>query len=49
MKTNLNAEEFFEKIMPEVVGKRGNIVFTLNNISVTIRTKDSIGNMLQDR
>lgn len=48
MKTNLNAEEFFEKIMPEVVGKRGNIVFTLNNISVTIRTKDSIGNMLQD-
>jgi len=48
MITNLNAEEFFEKISPHVLGKTGNIIFTLNDISVTINTKDSIGNMLQD-
>ena len=48
MITNLNAKEFFEKIYPQVVGKSGNIVFTLNDISVTINTKDSIGHMLQD-
>jgi len=45
---NLNAEAFFEKISPHVLGKTGNIIFTLNDISVTINTKDSIGNMLQD-
>ena len=48
MITNLNAEEFFEKISPNVLGKSGNIIFTLNDISVTINTKDSIGHMLQD-
>lgn len=48
MRIKLNAKEFFEKIHPQVVGKSGSIVFTLNNISVTINTKDSIGNMLQD-
>ena len=44
----LNAEEFFEKIYPEVVGKFGKIIFELNSIKVTINTKDSIGHMLQD-
>jgi type II restriction enzyme len=44
----LRAEAFFEKIYPEVLGKSGNIIFTLNDISVTINTKDSIGHMLQD-
>ena len=45
---HLNAEEFFEKIYPEVVGKFGKIIFELNSVAVTINTKDSIGHMLQD-
>lgn len=48
MKIKIGAEEFFDKIYPQVVGKFGNIIFKLNKISVTINTKDSIGHMLQD-
>lgn len=44
----LTPKEFFDKIYPEVVGKLGHIMFELNQISVTINTKDSIGHMLQD-
>jgi type II restriction enzyme len=44
----LNAEEFFDELYPNVVYKEGKIVFELNDIEVTINTKDSIGHMLQD-
>ena len=44
----LNAEQFFDEIYPNVVNREGKIVFELNNIEVTINTKDSIGHMLQD-
>lgn len=48
MKIKLSAEEFFTKIYPHVVKKFGTIIFKLNDLSVTINTKDSIGHMLQD-
>ncbi len=48
MKMQVNAEDFFNAIYPDVVGKTGKIIFELNNVSVTINTKDSIGHMLQD-
>ncbi len=48
MQTKLSAEDFFTQINPHVVEKFGSIIFKLNNISVTINTKDSIGHMLQD-
>ncbi len=48
MKTELKAEEFFTKIYPHVVEKFGSIIFKLNDLAVTINTKDSIGHMLQD-
>ncbi len=44
----LNAEQFYNEIYNEVVGKTGQIIFELNGIPVTINTKDSIGHMLQD-
>ena len=45
---HFNAQEFYNKIYNEVVGKTGQIIFELNGIPVTINTKDSIGHMLQD-
>jgi type II restriction enzyme len=44
----LNAQEFYNRIYNEVMGKTGQIIFELNGIPVTINTKDSIGNMLQE-
>jgi len=48
MNQQLNAQQLYEKLYPNVVGKFGQTSFTLNKLSVTINTKDSIGNMLQD-
>lgn len=44
----LNAQNFYNEIYNDVVGKTGHITFELNEIPVTINTKDSIGHMLQD-
>lgn len=44
----VSAQDFFNAIYPDVVGKMGKIIFELNNMPVTINTKDSIGHMLQD-
>lgn len=44
----MNAEEFYRTIYPNIVGKTGQITIELNKIKVIVKSKDSIGNMLQD-
>lgn len=44
------AEELYDKLVNdyEIIGKTGGINFTLKDISVSIKTKDSVGNLLQE-
>ena len=48
MPTEISSQDFYNMLRPDIVGKTGQIIFELNNVSVTINTKDSIGHMLQD-
>jgi hypothetical protein len=46
----VTAEELYSKLVDEyqIIGKRGNINFTLNGLSVLIESKDSVGNLIQE-
>lgn len=46
----VTAEELYSKLVDEyqIVGKSGNINFTLNGLSVLIKSKDSVGNLIQE-
>ena len=44
----ININEMYNKLKEEVVNSKGYSIFTLNNISVKMKSRDSIGNLLQD-
>ncbi len=46
----LTAEEIYKKLTTEenIIGKIGHIEFTLNDVSVRINSKDTVGNLLQE-
>jgi NgoBV restriction endonuclease len=47
---NLSAQDLYEKLVKDynIIGQKGAISFTLNDLTVSIKTKDSIGNLLQE-
>jgi NgoBV restriction endonuclease len=47
---SITAQELFDKILieSELVGKTGKILFSLNDFSVQINSKDSVGNLIQE-
>lgn len=48
--TRLTAEEIYQKLITEecIIGKIGYIQFTLNDVSVKINSKDTVGNLFQE-
>jgi type II restriction enzyme len=49
MVQQLTPQEFYNELIKDgIIGSTGEITLKLNNISVIIETKDSIGNMIQD-
>jgi len=46
----ISAQSLFDRITKDyqIIGKKGNIKFTLSDITVSIKTKDSVGNLLQE-
>lgn len=46
----ITAEQLYEKLTKEggIIGKKGVINFTLNDLSIAVETKDTIGNLLQE-
>lgn len=46
----LTAEDIYQKLTTEecIIGKIGHIQFTLNDVSVKINSKDTVGNLLQE-
>lgn len=46
----ITAKELYAKLVDDyqLIGQKGNIVFTLNGLSVEVKTKDTIGNLLQE-
>lgn len=46
----LTAEELFDKLTKEykIIGEKGSINFTLKDLSISIETKDTVGNLLQE-
>jgi type II restriction enzyme len=46
----LTAETIYRKLVDEynIIGETGNIKFTVKDLSILIRTKDSVGNLLQE-
>lgn len=43
-----NAQQFYNLLRSDILGKTGHLAFTLDNLSVRINSKDSIGHMLQE-
>lgn len=46
----LTAEQLYRKLVEEykIIGEAGNIKFTVKDLSIIIKTKDSVGNLLQE-
>ncbi len=46
----LTARELFDKLTKEyeIIGEKGNINFTLKDLTITVRTKDTVGNLIQE-
>lgn len=44
----IDENKMYEKLKSEIVGSKGESIFTLNEISVKMKNRDSIGNLLQD-
>ncbi|MES2240805.1 MAG: NgoBV family restriction endonuclease [Bacteroidota bacterium] len=46
----LTAEQLYKKLVEEykIIGEIGNIKFTVKDLSVLIKTKDTVGNLLQE-
>ncbi len=46
----LTAKELYNKLVGEykIIGETGNIKFTVKDLSILIRTKDTVGNLLQE-
>lgn len=46
----LTAEELYQKLVNEykLIGEVGNIKFTVKDLSILIKTKDSVGSLLQE-
>ncbi|WP_323587616.1 NgoBV family restriction endonuclease [Aliarcobacter butzleri] len=49
MPTFMTASQLYNALLQSgIINSQGNVTFTLNNISILIETKDSIGHMIQD-
>jgi len=49
MPIEITAREFYDRLIAgEIIDSTGNITFSLNNTTIQIETKDSIGNMIQE-
>ncbi len=46
----LTAEQLYKKLVEDykVIGEAGSIKFTVKDLSILIKTKDSVGNLLQE-
>ena len=46
----LSAQELYNKLINEykIIGEKGSIKFTLKDLSITVQTKDTIGNLIQE-
>lgn len=46
----LTAQELFDKLTKEygIIGEKGIIKFTLKDLTITVETKDTIGNLIQE-
>jgi len=46
----ITAKQLYNKLVKEceLIGKKGVILFTLNNLPVQVTTKDTVGNMIQE-
>lgn len=44
----ISIERMFDKLRTELVGARGESIFTLNDIEIKMKSRDSMGNLLQD-
>lgn len=46
----LTAQELYDKLTGEynIIGEKGDIKFTLKNLTITVHTKDSVGNLIQE-
>lgn len=44
----INIDKMYQKLRTELIGTKGESIFTLNDISVRMKSRDSIGNLLQD-
>lgn len=45
----LTADQLYEKLVKEynIIGETGSIKFTVKDLSILIKTKDTVGNLLQ--
>jgi hypothetical protein len=48
--TEITAQELYTKLVSEykLIGQKGTILFTLNDLAVKVISKDSVGNMIQE-
>ena len=46
----LTADQLYKKLVEEykIIGEKGSINFTVKNLSILIKTKDTVGNLLQE-
>jgi type II restriction enzyme len=46
----LTPEELFEKLTKEykIIGEKGDIKFTLKDLTITVKTKGTVGNLIQE-
>lgn len=46
----ITSEQLYKKLVEEykLIGQKGVILFTLNNLAVKVTSKDTVGNMIQE-
>ncbi len=46
----LTAEQLFERLTKEckISGEKGNFKFTLKDLTITVKAKDTVGNLIQE-
>ncbi len=46
----LSPKQLYEKLTKEykIIGEKGNIKFTLKDLTITVKTKDTVGNLIQE-